>query len=109
MHCVISRSPLARHHKATSVTSNGPLPKSSDAEHRLKLMRPVSAAILKLKFFRGAQLSVTLAPEAAMSKVGEHWRPDFEQALGETFGDFVSPPVSFEDASPHECCEWFGQ
>ncbi len=40
-----------------------------------------------------------------MSKVGEDWRPDFEQALGETFGDFVSPPVPFEDASPHECCE----
>ena len=33
------------------------------------------------------------------------WRPDFEQALGETFGEFVSPPVPFEDASPHECCE----
>ena len=33
------------------------------------------------------------------------WRPDFEQAMGETFGGFVSPPVPFEDASPHECCE----
>ena len=33
------------------------------------------------------------------------WRPDFEQALGETFGEFVSPPAPFEDASPHECCE----
>ena len=29
----------------------------------------------------------------------------FEQALGESFGDYVSPPVPFEDASPHECCE----
>jgi hypothetical protein len=25
--------------------------------------------------------------------------------LGETFGDYVSPPVPFEDASPPECCE----
>jgi hypothetical protein len=40
-----------------------------------------------------------------MAGTGEEWRPDFEQALGETFGDFVSPPVPFEDASPHECCE----
>lgn len=32
-------------------------------------------------------------------------RPDFEQAMGEAFSDFVSPPVRFEDASPHECCE----
>lgn len=40
-----------------------------------------------------------------MAKKGEDWRPDFEQAVGETFGEFVSPPVPFEDASPHECCE----
>jgi hypothetical protein len=40
-----------------------------------------------------------------MAKKREDWRPDFEQALGETFGDYVSPPVPFEDASPHECCE----
>jgi hypothetical protein len=40
-----------------------------------------------------------------VAKGGEDWRPDFEQALGETFGDYVSPPVPFEDASPHECCE----
>jgi hypothetical protein len=40
-----------------------------------------------------------------MEKAGEDWRPDFEQALGETFGDFVCPPVPFRDASPHECCE----
>ena len=38
-------------------------------------------------------------------KVGEQWRSDFEQALGETFAEFVSPPVPFEDASSHECCE----
>jgi len=37
-----------------------------------------------------------------MAKRGEDWRPDFEQALGETFGDYVSPPVPFEDASPHD-------
>jgi hypothetical protein len=40
-----------------------------------------------------------------MTKEGEDWRPDFEQAMGETFGDFVSPPIPFEDVSPHECCE----
>src|SRR5438132_8280462 len=40
-----------------------------------------------------------------MAKAGKDWRPDFEQALGETFGEFISPPVPFEDASPHECCE----
>ncbi|MBC8162461.1 MAG: hypothetical protein H7Z42_14720 [Roseiflexaceae bacterium] len=40
-----------------------------------------------------------------MAHASEKWRPDFEQAMGEAFGDFVSPPVPFEDASPHECCE----
>jgi hypothetical protein len=40
-----------------------------------------------------------------MARAGEDWRPDFEQAMGETFGEFVSPPVPFEYASPHECCE----
>ena len=25
--------------------------------------------------------------------------------MGEIFADLVSPPVPFEDASPHECCE----
>jgi len=33
------------------------------------------------------------------------WRPDFEQAMGEEFGESVCPPVPFEAASPHECCE----
>jgi len=40
-----------------------------------------------------------------MAKTGEEWRNDFEQAMGESFGEWVSPPVPFEDASPHECCE----
>jgi hypothetical protein len=35
----------------------------------------------------------------------EQLRADFETAMGETFGESVSPPVEFEDASPHECCE----
>jgi hypothetical protein len=35
----------------------------------------------------------------------ERERRDFEQAIGETFGTYVSPPVPFEDASAHECCE----
>lgn len=40
-----------------------------------------------------------------MARTGEDWRPDFEQTLGESFGEAVVPPVEFEDASPHECCE----
>jgi hypothetical protein len=40
-----------------------------------------------------------------VAKGGGSWRPDFETAMGESFGEFVSPPVAFEDASPHECCE----
>jgi hypothetical protein len=36
---------------------------------------------------------------------GEHWRPHFEQAMRETFSHYVGPPVPFEDANPHECCE----
>ena len=32
-------------------------------------------------------------------------RLDFYAALGEEFSEYVSPPVPFEDASPHECCE----
>jgi hypothetical protein len=40
-----------------------------------------------------------------MTRAGEDWRPEFEQAVGEEFSEAVSPPVPFEDASPHECCE----
>jgi hypothetical protein len=29
----------------------------------------------------------------------------FNQALGESFGDHISPPIPFDSASPHECCE----
>ena len=32
-------------------------------------------------------------------------KADFESAMGEEFGDLVSPPVPFFEASPHECCE----
>ncbi|MDP9840170.1 hypothetical protein J2T09_004950 [Neorhizobium huautlense] len=32
-------------------------------------------------------------------------RMDFEQAMGEEFGQCLSPPLPFEDASAHECCE----
>lgn len=32
-------------------------------------------------------------------------RADFEQAVGEIFGDCICPPVPFDDASAHECCE----
>ena len=35
----------------------------------------------------------------------ESWRADFERAMGECFGEAVSPPVPFDEASPHECCE----
>jgi hypothetical protein len=40
-----------------------------------------------------------------MARTGEDWRPDFEQAMGETFGEAITPPVDFESASAHECCE----
>jgi len=40
-----------------------------------------------------------------MAKISKQKRQDFEQALGECFGEHVSPPVPFEDASAHECCE----
>jgi hypothetical protein len=40
-----------------------------------------------------------------MAKASKKSRRDFEQALGETFSEHVCPPVPFEDASPHECCE----
>jgi hypothetical protein len=36
---------------------------------------------------------------------GEQWRPDFEQAMGETFGWYVRPQAPFDEASPHNCCE----
>jgi len=39
------------------------------------------------------------------AKAREDRRPDFEQALGETFAEHVSPPVPFESATPQECCE----
>lgn len=35
----------------------------------------------------------------------EGLRPDFEVAMGESFGESVCPPVPWESASPHECCE----
>ncbi|WP_147305174.1 hypothetical protein [Alkalilimnicola ehrlichii] len=35
----------------------------------------------------------------------QNLRIDFESAMGEEFGDLVSPPIPFNDASPHECCE----
>lgn len=40
-----------------------------------------------------------------MAQASEHERADFEQAMGEAFGQCVCPPVAFEDASAHECCE----
>jgi len=32
-------------------------------------------------------------------------RADFLVAMGESFGDHVVPPIAWERASPHECCE----
>jgi hypothetical protein len=40
-----------------------------------------------------------------MAPVNQQYRSDFNQALGESFGDYVSPPIPFDAASPHECCE----
>ncbi|WP_338664434.1 hypothetical protein VQH23_04545 [Pararoseomonas sp. SCSIO 73927] len=35
----------------------------------------------------------------------ERERADFETAMGESFADAICPPIPFEEASPHECCE----
>jgi hypothetical protein len=40
-----------------------------------------------------------------MTQINQQDRSDFDQALGESFGESVSPPIPFDDASPHECCE----
>jgi len=32
-------------------------------------------------------------------------RMDFEQAMGEEFAECLTPPLPFEEASSHECCE----
>lgn len=40
-----------------------------------------------------------------MGDVFSKHQVDFQQAMGESFGDAIVPPVDFEDASPHECCE----
>jgi len=40
-----------------------------------------------------------------MAKSGEEWRPDFESAMGEIFGEFIRPSMPLADTSPHECCE----
>lgn len=32
-------------------------------------------------------------------------RYDFEQAMGESFAESVSPPIPFDEVSAHECCE----
>ena len=37
--------------------------------------------------------------------MNEERHADFLQAMGESFGNRVSPPVPWEAASPHECCE----
>jgi hypothetical protein len=41
-----------------------------------------------------------------MTTPGEDWRPDFLQALGETFGEYVSPPIPFEHAIAHTLARW---
>jgi hypothetical protein len=38
-------------------------------------------------------------------QINQQTRSDFDQALGESFGASISPPIPFDDASPHECCE----
>lgn len=40
-----------------------------------------------------------------MNNTLETRRADFGQAMGESFSDAIVPPVDFEDASAHECCE----
>jgi hypothetical protein len=40
-----------------------------------------------------------------MSSSNEQLRVDFEQAMGESFSECLAPPIPFEDASAHDCCE----
>jgi hypothetical protein len=40
-----------------------------------------------------------------MAPANKQYRLYFNQALGESFGDHISPPIPFDAASPHECCE----
>lgn len=40
-----------------------------------------------------------------MSSSNEQLRLDFEQAMGESFSECLVPPIPFEEASAHECCE----
>ena len=38
-------------------------------------------------------------------KSGEEWRPEFEQAMGESFAECTCPPVPFQNMISDECCE----
>src|SRR5690606_27732746 len=61
-----------------------------------------SSGILK-----GGLPDVCQVPRAVHESIfmENNWHPDFEQAIGEAFGNHISPPIPFEDASPNECCE----
>jgi hypothetical protein len=37
--------------------------------------------------------------------INQQYRLYFDQALGESFGEYISPLIPFDAASPHECCE----
>jgi hypothetical protein len=46
-----------------------------------------------------------VAKSRAKEKAGEDWRPEFEQAMGESFAECVCPPVPFMNGITDECCE----
>ena len=37
--------------------------------------------------------------------VSEQDRMDFDSAMGQSFCDYVCPPIDIESANIHECCE----
>ena len=41
--------------------------------------------------------------EGTVSNVDEHTEHEFLTAMGESFGESISPPVPFDSASAHEC------
>jgi hypothetical protein len=46
-----------------------------------------------------------MARPKAKEKSGEDWRPEFEQAMGESFAECVCPPVPFQNMITDECRE----
>ena len=57
------------------------------------------------KVLLGETVSRTIGLRRRYMSTEDVRQRDFWAALGEEFSQAVCPPVTFEDASPHECCE----